>query len=147
LSGELRGGVEREFGKSSVRLGDITGPTLNFQSSEIFARYSFDSLDSAAFPRRGAAAALEWRVQVAGSSFDRVSDAVSIDWRVVHSWGKNTVIAWASAGTLLNAEDADERSYFPLGGFLNLSGMSADSLIGPNFGIARLLYFRKVGNG
>ncbi|MEO6079392.1 MAG: patatin-like phospholipase family protein [Steroidobacteraceae bacterium] len=147
LSGELRGGVKREFGKSRVRLGNTIEPALSFQSSEVFGRYSFDSLDSAAFPRRGAAATFEWRGLVAGSSFDRVSDSVNIDWRVVRSWGKNTAIAWASAGTLLNAENADERSFFPLGGFLNLSGMSADSLIGPHYGIARLLYFRKVGNG
>ena len=54
---------------------------------------------------------------------------------------------WASGGTLLDAGIADERSYFPLGGFLNLSGLSADALIGPHFGIARLIYYRKVGSG
>jgi NTE family protein len=147
LSAELRAGVKREFGTSRVRLGNSSEPKLEFQSSEFFARYSFDSLDSAAFPRRGAAAMFEWRAQVADSSFNNVSDSVNADWRLVHSWGKNTAIAWASAGTLLDPELADERSYFPLGGFLNLSGMSADSLIGPHFGIARLIYFRKVGNG
>jgi NTE family protein len=147
LSGELRAGVQREFGQSRVRLGDRSEPALDFQSSELFARYSFDSMDSAAFPRRGESATLEWRVQVAGRTFDRLSDSVRIDWRRAHSWGKNTAMVWASAGTLLNAELADERSYFPLGGFLNLSGMAADSLIGPNYGIARLIYFRNVGGG
>jgi NTE family protein len=147
LSAELRAGVSREFGTSRVRLGNSSEPAREFQSSEFFARYSFDSLDSAAFPRRGAAATFEWRAQVADSSFDHVSDSVNADWRVVHSWGKNTAIAWASGGTLLNPRQADARSYFPLGGFLNLSGMSADSLIGPHYGIARLIYFRKVGNG
>jgi NTE family protein len=147
LSGELRAGAQREFGKSRVRLGDSNEPSLTFQSSELFARYSFDSMDSAAFPRRGEAATLEWRVQVAGRTFDRLSDSIRLDWRRAHSWGKNTAMAWASAGTLLNAELADERSFFPLGGFLNLSGMAADSLIGPNYGIARLIYFRNVGSG
>ncbi len=66
---------------------------------------------------------------------------------MVHSWDRNTVIAWASAGALLNPAAADERSYFPLGGFLNLSGLAADSLIGPRYGIARLMYFRRIGNG
>jgi NTE family protein len=148
LSGELRAGAEREFGKTRVRLGDTTEPVLRFQGTELFARASFDNLDSVAFPRRGTAATFEWRAQIADrSTFQRVSDSLSADWRLVHSWGKNTAIFWTSAGTLLDAESADERSYFPLGGFLNLSGMSADSLIGPHFGIARLVYYRKIGSG
>jgi NTE family protein len=147
LSGELRAGLVREFGKSRVRLGDTSEPALHFQSSEMFARASFDSLDSVAFPRRGSAATFEWRGQVADRTFQRVSDSLAVDWRMARSWGKNTAILWTSAGTLLDAEEADERSYFPLGGFLNLSGMSAESLNGPHFGIARLVYYRKVGSG
>jgi NTE family protein len=76
-----------------------------------------------------------------------VSDSLAVDWRLAHSWGKNTAVLWASAGTLLDAEEADERSFFPLGGFLNLSGASAESLIGPHYGIARLVYYRKVSSG
>jgi NTE family protein len=147
LSGEIRAGLQREFGKSRVRLGDTSEPALYFQSTEIFARASFDSLDSVAFPRRGAAATFEWRGQVADRSFQRVSDSLAVDWRVARSWGRNTVILWGSAGTLLDAQEADERSFFPLGGFLNLSGMSAESLIGPHYGIGRLVYYRKIGNG
>jgi NTE family protein len=36
---------------------------------------------------------------------------------------------------------------FPLGGFLNLSGLRANSLTGPHFGIARTLFYRQVGRG
>jgi NTE family protein len=147
LSAELRAGLVREFGKSRVRLGDTTEPALHFQSTEMFARASFDNLDSVAFPRRGAAATLEWRGQVADRTFQRVSDSLAVDWRMARSWGKNTAILWASAGTLLDADEADERSFFPLGGFLNLSGLSAESLIGPQFAIARLIYYRQVGSG
>lgn len=146
-SGELRFGAEREIGKSRVRLGDVTDPSFSFQNNEIFARYSFDSLDSAAFPRHGGAATLEWRGQISGRSLDRVSDSVHIDWRLARTWGKHTAMIWTSAGTLVNDEFADERSYFQLGGFLNLSGRSADSLIGPHYGITRLIYLRKIGSG
>jgi NTE family protein len=66
---------------------------------------------------------------------------------VVQSWGKNTAVAWASAGALLNPRYTDERSQFTLGGFLNLSGLPADSLVGPNYGLARLIYYRNVGGG
>jgi NTE family protein len=147
LSGEMRAGLVREFGKSRVRLGNTREAALHFQGTELFARFSFDTLDSVAFPRRGAAASFEWSTQVADRSFQRVSDSVSLDWRLARSWGRNTVIAWVSAGTLLNAGDADERSYFPLGGFLNLSGLPAESLNGPHHGIGRLVYFRRLGRG
>jgi NTE family protein len=34
-----------------------------------------------------------------------------------------------------------------LGGFFNLSGLAPSSLIGPNYAIARAIYFRKIGHG
>ena len=37
------------------------------------------------------------------------------------------------------------RSYFSLGGFLNMSGITPESLIGPHFAIARGIYYRQVG--
>jgi NTE family protein len=39
------------------------------------------------------------------------------------------------------------RKLFQLGGFLNLSGLKQDSLLGPNYGIARLLFYRQIGRG
>jgi NTE family protein len=130
-----------------VRLGDITQPETDFTTNELFTRFSYDSLDSVAFPRNGDGITAEWRRQLSERSLQRVSDSVNVDVRIARSWGRDTLIAWGSAGTLLNDEFADVRSYFPLGGFLNLSGIPADSLIGPHYGIARLVYYRKVGNG
>jgi NTE family protein len=144
---ELRVGAERELIRTWVRLGDTGDPALHFQHNEVFARYSVDTLDSAAFPTRGHAATVEWRGQVANRRIERVSDAVSLDWRVVNSWGKNTVVAWGSLGALLDSEFVDERSLYSLGGFLNLSGLPTELLNGPNYGIGRLIYYRKVGGG
>ncbi|HXR52473.1 MAG TPA: hypothetical protein VN762_10060, partial [Steroidobacteraceae bacterium] len=77
----------------------------------------------------------------------RVSDSIDVDWRIVRSWGRNTAIVWGSGGTMLDDQFADVRNYFTLGGFLNLSGMPADSVNGPHYGIARAVYYRKVGSG
>jgi NTE family protein len=145
-SGELRLGAERTLGESRVRLGQVSEAPLDFQFNELFARFSFDSLDSAAFPRRGESATLEWRGQVSNRRLERVSDSVFLDWQGVRSWGNNSLLAWVSAGSLLDADFADERSYFPLGGFLNLSGLPRDSLSGPHLGMARMLYFRRLGS-
>jgi NTE family protein len=146
-SGELRAGGERTLGESRVRLGQVSEVPVEFQFNELFARYSFDSLDRAAFPRSGQAVTLEWRSQVSDRRLERVSDSVFLDWRAVRSWGSNTVMGWISAGSLLDAGFVDERSHFPLGGFLNLSALPHDSLSGPHLGMARLLYMRRVGTG
>ena len=39
------------------------------------------------------------------------------------------------------------RSLFPLGGFLNLSGIAPETLSGRHFAIARALYYRQIGRG
>ena len=52
-----------------------------------------------------------------------------------------------SGGMTLQAHVTDLNLQFPLGGFLNLSGLRANSLLGPDFGIARLLYYRQIGRG
>jgi NTE family protein len=145
-SGEMRVGGERELGRSWERFGDGEAP-MNFQHNEIYARYSLDTLDSAAFPRRGTSATLELRSQVANRRIERVSDALSIDLRQVRSWGRHTAVAWVSGGALLNSQYVDERSWYSLGGFLNLSGLPGQRLTGPNYGMARLIYYRRLGNG
>jgi NTE family protein len=145
--GEIRAGAERELGRSRARYGDGSEPAMDFQHNELYARLSFDTLDSAAFPQRGAAARLEWRGQVSDRRIERVSDAVNIDLRGARSWGKSTVMAWFSGGALLDSQFVDERSLYTLGGFMHLSGLPAESLTGPNFGVARLIYYRKIGSG
>ena len=39
------------------------------------------------------------------------------------------------------------QDFYSLGGFLNLSGLAPQSLLGPNFAIARAIYFRKISRG
>ena len=39
------------------------------------------------------------------------------------------------------------RSFFSLGGFLNMSGIAPETLVGPNFAILRGIYYRQIGTG
>jgi NTE family protein len=52
-----------------------------------------------------------------------------------------------NAGITLEPNVTDVRLLYPLGGFLNLSGLRANSLMGPDFAIARLLFYRQIGRG
>ncbi len=146
-SGEIRLGVEREAGSFIERFRETPAPPQPFNTTQYFLRYSLDQLDSVSFPRRGEALGLEWRGQLGDFSKDAAADALRFDWRAVHSWGRNTGIFWTTAGSLIDPGPSDARNFFPLGGFLNLSGLPADTLSGPQLGIVRLIYMRKLGNG
>ena len=83
------------------------------------------------FPRRGASLQIGWKGErgVGGDSQD--ADLLVFDQLYAHSWGRNTAILWTSAGTQLDDDVNVVRSYFTLGGFLNLSAVTPETLVGP----------------
>jgi NTE family protein len=146
--GELRGGLLHTQGTERVRLGDFSDPNKRFALDAAFVRFSYDRLDAANFPHHGQSLRLEWRVEGNGSnSVDPGSDLLKLDWRAAATRGKNTAVVWVSGGTTVSGSQNNVRSFFPLGGFLNLSGVRADTLAGPHYGIARAILLRKVGSG
>lgn len=146
--GEMRAGVLRTEGTARVKLGDFSVLDDRFGVHAGFVRLSYDRLDSANFPRSGQAFRAEWRGEGdSNSNGTPGADLLTLDWRGALSRGKNTAVAWISAGSTVGGSDTNVRSYFPLGGFLNLSGLRARSLAGPHYAIARFIYLRKVGSG
>jgi len=145
--GEIRAGIRREIGSSRVRVGDPVLPTDDFDVREYFMRLSYDRLDDVNFPHRGQLASLEWRGERTGLGSERAADRLAFDWLGARSWGRHTTVLWTSLGTALDEAVGDVRTLFPLGGFLNLSGLKSDSLTGRHFGIARFLYYRQIGRG
>lgn len=145
--GELRVGLRREQGTSRVRIGDQTQPVSRFDSSEVFAGFRYDRLDNVNFPRNGQSLSLAWRGERESLGSDATADFATFDWLGARSFGRNTAVLWTSGGTRLDSGPTEVRSNFPLGGFLNLSGLQRDSLSGRHFGIARALYLRQIGRG
>ena len=144
--GEVRGGLLDTRGSTRVRLGDLSVPESSFHTNAAFLRLSYDRLDSSNFPHSGQALTLDWRIEQPGRGA-RGSDLVTLDWRAAWSSGRNTALAWISGGSTVGGSNTNVRSWFPLGGFLNLSGMAAQSLAGPYYGVVRALYYRNVGTG
>ncbi len=144
---EVRTGIERERGSTRVRLGDTATPRSQFDTQSVFGRFTYDRFDDVAFARHGQSFQLEYRGQFDTDTPDRGTDLLLADVRAARSFGRDTLVAWLSGGTLLDARRADRRQYFPLGGFLNLSGLPPDTLSAPHYAIARLIYYRKVGSG
>jgi NTE family protein len=144
--GELRGGLLDTRGNTAVRLGDFSVPETTYHAHAGFLRFSYDRLDSANFPHRGQALTLGLRAEESAHGVDG-TDLLTFDWRAALTRGKNTALAWISGGSTVGGSEQQVRTYFPLGGFLNLSGTPAQSLAGPHYAIARVLLLRSVGHG
>ena len=144
--GELRGGLLDTRGTTTVRLGDFSIPEVSYHTHAGFVRLNYDRLDSTTFPRSGQALTVSLRAEDSGRGAEG-SDLLTFDWRAAWSRGKNTAVAWLSGGSTVGGSDANVRAYFPLGGFLNLSGTAAQSRAGPHYAIVRALYLRSVGHG
>jgi NTE family protein len=143
--GELRVGALESHGSSHVDLGE-SAPASTFTVTQFFTRFGYDSLNSVNFPKSGEALTVQVSVEGNGGG-EQGTDLFTLDWRAAHSWARNTVAAWLTAGSTIGGSDTNVRTFFPLGGFLNLSGVPAESLAGPQYAIGRLIYLRKVGNG
>lgn len=146
--GEVRAGVRQATGRARLRVGDpALATTDKFDVREYFGRFSYDTLDDRNFPRRGQYLVTEWRGERTGLGSDRNADVVTVDWLSAQSRGRDTVALWTSFGTHIDSAGDDVRTLFPLGGFLNLSGIAPETLSGRHFAIARALYYRQIGRG
>jgi NTE family protein len=155
--GEIRTGVEHEEGHSRVEIGDPNLPEQTFNTRSLFVRLSYDRLDDVNFPRRGQQASFEWDAERPALGSDQKSDRIEFSYLGALSFGRYTTVFSAAGGTTLNTPDvaqslpggipADVRLLFTLGGFLNLSGLKANSLSGPHYGIARTLFYKQIGRG
>jgi NTE family protein len=55
-------------------------------------------------------------------------------------------VLWTSGGATVSGPQDSVQDFYSLGGLFNLSGLPADALSGPHYGIARALYYRRVGS-
>ncbi len=147
--GEVRLGVHRTNGNTHPRFGDPRLVDPRFNNGELFFKFSYDQLDSVDFPRAGDTFSLQWDAYRTDLGSDVAFDRASADWLVARSRGRNTFVLWTSAGTTVRGaiRPTAVQDFYTLGGFLNLSGLAAQSLEGPTYAIGRGVYFRQVGRG
>jgi NTE family protein len=147
--GEIRAGYHRTNGSAHVRLGDSNLVEQQHNDGELFVKFSYDRLDNLHFPREGQQFTFQWDANRTDLGADTASDKVQADWLMAGSRGRNTLLFWASAGSVVagNIKPTAVPDLFSLGGFFNLSGLAPTSLFGPNYAIARAIYFRKISRG
>jgi len=143
-SGEFRLGAFRGLGEARVKVGDPTLPNIDFDTGGAFAALRVDTLDDAQFPRSGVRADLRWTLSRPGFGADFDFDTVEGELESNWSRGKNTLQLGMAYATTLESDNTVQ-DFFPLGGFLRMSGLERGEISGPHAALARLVYRRRIG--
>ena len=149
--GELRGGIVYGSGSRHLLVGDPDDPDLpprtDFDRGEFLARFSVDLLDDAYFPRDGELFTLQWNGPRENLGAEANADRISFDWTHARSRGRNTLVLSAAGGAHVSGPTDQVQDFYSLGGLFDLSGLAQDAISGPQFGIARAIYYRRIGSG
>jgi NTE family protein len=143
--GEFRVGAYRGLGEARVKVGDPALPNIDFDTGGAFAMLRFDTLDDAQFPRSGVKANLRWTMSRPGLGADTEFDTVAGEMTSSWSRGKNTLQLGLAYATTIESDNTVQ-DFFPLGGFLRMSGLSRGEISGPHAALAKLVYYRRVGD-
>ncbi|MEM9208121.1 MAG: patatin-like phospholipase family protein, partial [Pseudomonadota bacterium] len=142
--GEFRAGVFRGSSDASIRVGDPALPELDLNTGGSFARLAFDTLDNGQIPHSGIRGEVQWVRSSSALGADADADAIETNVNLVRTFGRHSL----SVGALLNValdDDTLVQNFYPLGGFLRLSGLAQGEISGPHAGVARLVYYRRSG--
>ena len=143
--GEFRIGAYSGSGKAKIKIGDPQLSSFDFDTGGIFARLRIDSADNSRFPRSGTLADLRWNSSRPGLGADVRFD--TLEGEIAHTWsrGKSSLQLGVSYATTLDS-DNQFQDFFPLGGFLRLSGLERGEISGPHAALARMVFYRRVGD-
>ncbi len=145
--GEIRVGVRRGTGSTRVMIGEPVVPGDDFDIGAAFVQFGYDKLDSAYFPKHGQAFRASWQSENESLGATRNANIVEASWIIARSRDRNSLVLSLDAGSALQNRVVSPQELFTLGGFLNLSGLPVDSVIGTQYGIARLIGYRRISRG
>jgi NTE family protein len=145
--GEVRLGVRRGNGSSRVMIGEPVVPGEDFDIGAAFLEFGYDRLDSAYFPKHGQAFRASWQSESEALGASANADIVAASWVLARTAGRNSVVLSMEGGSALDDRVVSPQELFTLGGFLNLSGLPRDAIIGTQYGIVRTIAYRRVSRG
>ena len=141
--GEFRLGAFRGTGNAHLKVGDPLLPNFDFESGGARALFALDTFDDAQIPKSGTQMNVEWLMSRPGfgadSNFDTIESTIDTAW----SWNQNTLRFGLEYATTIQSDNLIQ-NFFPLGGFLRLSGLERGAISGPHAGLARIIYYRQM---
>ncbi len=142
--GELRLGAFAGRGNANVKVGAPDLPESTFDTGGFEARFQVDTRDNAQIPLRGSQVDISYLNSEPGLGADFRFQLLQTEFMTAWTRGRHTVNAGLAFNTSFDKDDLVQ-NYFPLGGFLNLSGLARGEISGPHAGLVRLAYYRRTG--
>ena len=141
--GDLRFGLNRQFGEADVSVGPPTFSNFDFDDGYFFVRARSDTLDNLNFPKSGSLTEFQWLTANESLGADSEYDQIQVRMSGAKSWGDDTVLAGFTFGSTISG-DAPIYSRFRLGGFMQLSGLEKNEISGQHAGVATVAYQRRI---
>jgi NTE family protein len=142
--GEVRIGAFRGMGNARVIVGEPGIPNIDFQTGGVFASFGVDTLDDGQIPHDGML--LDATITMSRPAFgsDNNFDTVETAFTRVFTYGRHTIQMGFDFSTTIQSDDLIQ-DFFPLGGFLRLSGLERGQISGPHAGLTRAVWLRRSG--
>lgn len=141
--GDLRIGYRYRIGDGELSTGTPGWDSFNYETAQIYTRFSVDRLDNLNFPTSGWLSLVEYAKADpswgSDSSFDQLNASASMFTTVYgsHVLGLSGVAMTTIDGT------APIQDLYRFGGFLNLSGYTENSLSGQQAGVISGIYYHQ----
>jgi NTE family protein len=142
--GEVRVGAFRGVGNARVVVGEPDIPNIDFQTGGFFASFGVDTLDDAQIPLNGTLIDATYTMSRPGFGADNSFDTVESTLTKVWTHGRHTMQMGVDFSTTIQS-DGLIQNFFPLGGFLRLSGLERGQISGPHAGLTRAVWLRRSG--
>jgi NTE family protein len=145
--GEIRVGLRRGTGSSKVMVGEPVVQQEEFDLGAAYLEFGYDRLDSAYFPKHGQAFRASWQSESEALGASANADIVEASWILARARDRNSIVLSLAGGSALDDRVVSPQELFTLGGFMNLSGLPQDALIGTQYGIVRTALYRRISRG
>jgi len=143
--GELRLGLFRGYADASVKVGDPALPAIDASTGGAFVRLAVDTLDDGQIPTDGMRGSLQWTDGTDRLGADNDVDTLEASLGLVRTFGRHS-FEIAGLFNVAFEETGLVQNFFPLGGFLRLSGLARGEISGPHAAVGRLVWYRRTGN-
>ena len=141
--GELRLGLNWADVDLDTKIGSPPEPNRSLTDTMVQIGFVADTLDSVTFPTSGLFGRIAYRHHIGWFGGDLDYGVAEGQLFKPFSWARNTVILSGEFG-FTSAGDGRSLGDFRLGGFLNLSGLEPDRLIGRHKLLGRAIFYHRM---
>jgi NTE family protein len=130
---KISAGFTRYAGNMDITVGNPDLTPFSFNGAEAFIEMNYDRLDDRYLPSRGQFSRFKYTHSVESLGADDPYEQIEFTFFSSHSFGLHNFMWGTQYNTTLD-NNAPIYALYSGGGFLNMSGFEANSLIGQHFG-------------